>query len=51
MLVSKLDGVPISDEDIITICLTFMATGLDTTRAALGYIFQHLSAIPTCGTA
>ena len=51
MLVSKLDGVPISDEDIITICLTFMATGLDTTRAALGYIFQHSSAIPTCGTA
>ena len=43
MLVSKLDGVPISDEDIITICLTLMAAGLDTTRAALGYIFHHLA--------
>jgi cytochrome P450 len=46
MLVSKLDGVPISDEDIITICLTLMAAGLDTTRAALGYIFQHLASDP-----
>jgi len=46
MLVSKLDGVPISDEDIVTICLTLMAAGLDTTRAALGYIFHHLAADP-----
>jgi cytochrome P450 len=46
MMVSKLDGVPISDEDIITICLTLMAAGLDTTRAALGYIFQHLANDP-----
>jgi cytochrome P450 len=46
MLVSKLDGVPISDEDIITICLTLMAAGLDTTRAALGYIFHHLAVDP-----
>jgi cytochrome P450 len=30
------EKIPISDEDIITICLTFMAAGLDTTRAALG---------------
>jgi cytochrome P450 len=43
LLVSSLDGVPISDEDIITICLTLMAAGLDTTRSALGYIFYHLA--------
>jgi cytochrome P450 len=46
MLVSSLDGVPISDEDIITICLTLMAAGLDTTRSALGYIFYHLARDP-----
>jgi cytochrome P450 len=43
MLVSNLDGEPISREDIITICLTLMAAGLDTTRSALGYIFHHLA--------
>jgi cytochrome P450 len=43
MLVSNLDGDPISREDIITICLTLMAAGLDTTRSALGYIFHHLA--------
>lgn len=46
MLVSELDGVPISDEDIVTICLTLMAAGLDTTRSALGYIFHHLATDP-----
>lgn len=46
LLVSKLGGVPISDEDIITICLTLMAAGLDTTRSALGYIFHHLAVNP-----
>jgi cytochrome P450 len=46
MLVSSLDGTPISDEDIVTICLTLMAAGLDTTRSALGYIFHHLATNP-----
>jgi cytochrome P450 len=46
MLVSNLDGEPISREDIITICLTLMAAGLDTTRSALGYIFHHLARDP-----
>ncbi len=46
MLVSDLDGTPISREDIITICLTLMTAGLDTTRSALGYIFHHLSRDP-----
>jgi cytochrome P450 len=43
LLVSNLDGEPISREDIITICLTLMLAGLDTTRSALGYIFHHLA--------
>jgi len=43
MLVSDLDGTPVSREDIITICLTVLTAGLDTTRSALGYIFHHLS--------
>jgi cytochrome P450 len=46
MLVSKLDGVPIPREDIITICLTLMLAGLDTTRSALGYIYHHLARDP-----
>lgn len=46
MLVSQLDGEPIGREDIITICLTLMAAGLDTTRSALGYIFHHLATHP-----
>ena len=46
LLVSTLDGVPISREDIITICLTLMAAGLDTTRSALGFMFHHLALDP-----
>jgi cytochrome P450 len=46
MLVSTLDGVPIPRQDIITICLTLMAAGLDTTRSALGYIYYHLAGNP-----
>lgn len=46
MLVSHLDGRPMPREDIITICLTLMAAGLDTTRSALGYIYHHLSRNP-----
>jgi cytochrome P450 len=46
MLVSTLDGVPIPREDIITICLTLMLAGLDTTRSALGYIYHHLARDP-----
>jgi cytochrome P450 len=43
MLVSSLDGIPISRQEIITICLTLMTAGLDTTRSALGFIFHHLA--------
>ena len=30
-------------EDVVTICLTIMLAGLDTTRSALGYILHHLA--------
>ena len=45
MLVSTLDE-SIPRQDIITICLTLMAAGLDTTRSALGYIYYHLARDP-----
>ena len=34
---------PISRDDILTLCMTIMLAGLDTTRSALGYIFHHLA--------
>jgi cytochrome P450 len=37
-------GEWLSEEDLLLVCLTLMTAGLDTTRAALGYIFQHLAA-------
>lgn len=40
---ARIDGEPISHEDILTICLTLMLAGLDTTRSALGYIYAHLA--------
>jgi cytochrome P450 len=46
MLISKPDGAAIPRKDIITICLTLMAAGLDTTRSALGFIFHHLARDP-----
>ena len=36
-------GEPLSRDDLLTICMTIMAAGLDTTRSALGYIFHHLA--------
>lgn len=43
MLVVEIDGEKISREDLLVICLTLMAAGLDTTRSMLGYIFYHLA--------
>jgi cytochrome P450 len=40
---ARIDGQPISQEDILTICMTLMLAGLDTTRSALGYIYTHLA--------
>lgn len=36
-------GEPLPPEDARTLCFTIMLAGLDTTRSALGYIFQHLA--------
>ncbi len=33
---------PLSEEDALTVCMTMMTAGLDTTRSALGYILRDL---------
>lgn len=43
MLRPDLVGDEITEDDLLIICMTLMTAGLDTTRAALGYIFQHLA--------
>ncbi|MEW2354414.1 cytochrome P450 [Spirillospora sp. NPDC029432] len=43
LIEARIDGEPISQEDILTICMTLMLAGLDTTRSALGYMFTHLA--------
>lgn len=40
---ARIDGKPIPQGDILTICMTLMLAGLDTTRSALGYIYTHLA--------
>lgn len=39
---SEVEGERFGREDILTICMTLMTAGLDTTRSALGYIVHHL---------
>jgi cytochrome P450 len=46
LLEARLDGEPIPDRDILTICTSNLLAGLDTTRSALGYIFHHLATNP-----
>jgi cytochrome P450 len=43
MLRPDLVGDWVTEEDLLVICMTLMTAGLDTTRAALGYILQHLA--------
>ena len=43
LLNSKMDDEPFSRENILTLCMTIMLAGLDTTRSALGFIFLHLA--------
>ena len=40
---AQVDGQPLPPEDVLTMCFTIMLAGLDTTRSALGYIFEHLA--------
>lgn len=46
LVISDIHGEPISHSDIVVICTTLMAAGLDTTRSALGYLFHHLAEHP-----
>src|SRR5699024_8562004 len=43
LLQAKIDGEPLTQDEILRILLTLMLAGLDTTRSALGYIFAHLA--------
>jgi cytochrome P450 len=46
MVEAKIDGAPLRRPDLLVICLTLMAAGLDTTRSMLGYVFHHLAQHP-----
>lgn len=46
LLVAKIDGVPLTRDEVLTICMTLMTAGLDTTRSGLGYMFHHLATHP-----
>jgi cytochrome P450 len=46
LLGATIDDVPLTRDEILTICMTLMTAGLDTTRSALGYIFHHLATHP-----
>ena len=43
LVTATIDGEPITQDDIMVICMTLMLAGLDTTRSALGYIFAYLA--------
>lgn len=43
---ARIDDVELTHDEILTICLTLMLAGLDTTRSALGYIYAHLAQNP-----
>ncbi|MPY56510.1 cytochrome P450 [Streptomyces spongiae] len=40
---ARIDEEPMPDRDILTVCMTLLLAGLDTTRSALGYMFWHLA--------
>ena len=46
LITAEYQGAPIPDEMILTICMTIMSAGLDTTRSALGYTFLHMATHP-----
>lgn len=43
LLDARIDDDPISHGDIVTICSTIMLAGLDTTRSAIGYVWEYLA--------
>lgn len=46
LLEARIDDEQISRDEILTIMLTLMLAGLDTTRSALGFVFTHLANNP-----
>ncbi len=43
LMQTKMGSEPITRDEILTLCMTIMLAGLDTTRSMLGYIFHHLA--------
>ena len=43
LLQTNMGSRPITHDEILTLCMTIMLAGLDTTRSMLGYIFHHLA--------
>jgi cytochrome P450 len=43
LLRAEVDDHPLPRDEVVTICVTLMLAGLDTTRSQLGYIFHHLA--------
>lgn len=39
-------GAPVPEDDLVTICMSTLAAGLDTTRSALSYMLYHLATHP-----
>lgn len=46
LLSARTDGEAMPRQQVRTVCLSLMLAGLETTRAALGYIFHHLATHP-----
>lgn len=46
LVLAEVDEEPLDHQDILTVCMTLMLAGLDTTRSALGFIFAHLANHP-----
>jgi cytochrome P450 len=46
LLVSTVDGEPLTDTVLLDVCTVLVLAGLDTTRGQLGYLFQYLAVHP-----
>jgi len=47
LMSAEMDGSAMPRQEVVTVCMSLMLAGLETTRAALGYIFHHLATHPT----
>lgn len=45
-LTFKVDGEPVSDNDLLSFCLLMFMAGLDTVSATLGWMFRHFATHP-----